>query len=251
MVVRFVADDEPQPKPHEPREDIAEIIDFRTRLSVQQSDSHPGGQAQSSADQLRRARAVLARAEAAAADTVDAAALDDVSEAGDAELSEVDEAKQFAVRALARKPLSVAELRHRLREQGYQETVVEETVFECVDRRYLDDLTLARALSESLQHRRGASRAEIARRLHQRLIDRQAIDTVVSEIDETHEHELLYEAAHNRARKLLGLDRHTAERRLLGFLARRGWTGHEARETAREALDEVGIGARQTSVRFH
>ena len=47
------------------------------------------------------------------------------------------------------------------------------------------------------------------------------------------------EVALTRARQLGRLDRATAERRLVGFLSRRGFNGSTVRNAVREALDST------------
>ena len=76
----------------------------------------------------------------------------------------------------------------------------------------------------------------------------QTVQSALGELDVDEEFALLRETAQDRARKLGGLDRQTAERRLLGFLARRGWSGEPAMRAAREALDGSAPGG--SGVRF-
>jgi len=152
-----------------------------------------------------------------------------------------------AVRLLARRARSSGELRRELTALEHDASEIEEVVLECEASLYLDDLGLARVLCEGLRERKRASRAQIRVKLRERLLPDAVIEQVVGELDDDAEHELLREAAVDRARKLGGLDRQTAERRLLGFLARRGWGGERALRVTREALD--GAAARGT-VRF-
>ncbi len=156
-------------------------------------------------------------------------------------------ASEDGVRLLARRACSSGELRRELLQLGHGAHEVDEVIDEFVDRLYLDDLGLARVLAEGLRDRKRASRSQIRAKLRDRLLDSAAIEQAVGELDEEEEHELLRAAAADRARKMGGLDRQTAERRLLGYLARRGWSGERASRAAREALD--GSGSR-TGVRF-
>lgn len=263
MVVEFVPDKYPGNQPRDEQENLAEIIELRGRLggySRRSTDERPQQRS------LEHARQVLSLAEQRKSsdnsDGLESLTSDEVSDArhgtavehgttsGGREIPLEDrDAYTEAVRILARKQLSEVELKHELLKREHDPRDVEQVVYEFIDRLYLDDEALARALSESLRERKHSSRAEIARKLHQRFIDRTVIDTVISEIDLDSENTLLHEAAQGRARRLLGLDRETAERRLLGFLARRGWQGEAARNAARQALDESGIGTRG-SVRF-
>ncbi|MFL0712965.1 MAG: hypothetical protein ACJLS2_10475 [Microcella pacifica] len=75
-----------------------------------------------------------------------------------------------------------------------------------------------------------------------RKIDRDAIEEALSEAQDEHGDDLVLDLARDRARRLGGLDRTTAERRLVDFLARKGHGGSGAREAARQALDERDSG---------
>lgn len=156
-------------------------------------------------------------------------------------------ASEDAVRLLARRARSSGELRRELASLGHDANEVEEVLLECESSLYLDDLGLARVLTESLRARKRASRAQIRVKLRERLLPDGVIEEALGELDDDEENELLRQAAADRARKMTGLDRQTAERRLLGFLARRGWSGERAVRVAREALDST---AARGTVRF-
>ncbi|MGO1571449.1 MAG: regulatory protein RecX [Canibacter sp.] len=257
MVVRFIPDETPPKQHREDREDLAEIIELRSLLGKpEQGTTASRDHERSDRNDLHErsveeARTVLSLAEHKTVQANEHARTEAVTtHAGTRDIPlEEREAYTEGIRILARKQLSAAELRRELLHRDNDPQDVEEVVFEFIDRLYLDDEGLARTLSESLREKKQASRAEIARKLHQRFIDRAVVDAVVAEIDMESEYSLLDEAAQKRSRRLLGLDRETAERRLLGFLARRGWQGEAARNAARAALDEAGIGSRG-SVRF-
>jgi regulatory protein len=153
-----------------------------------------------------------------------------------------------AVRLLARKALSSGELRGELLRSGHDPFEVEDVIDEFFRRLYLNDHDLARALVEKLRDVKRASRSQIKLKLHERALPSAVIEEVISELDDAEEYTILQRVAQDRACKLIGLDRQTAERRLLGFLARRGWSGEAATRAAREALDMTEIGV--SCVRF-
>lgn len=161
--------------------------------------------------------------------------------------SETDEqpartANEDAVRLLARRARSSGELRAELVALGHDSNEVEDVIDEFVRSLYLDDLGLARIVTEKLREGKRASRAQIRQKLRERKFDDEAIETALGELDDDEEFALLRRTAVERARRLGGVDRQTAERRLLGFLARRGWSGEPAVRAVRDALD--GTGAR-------
>lgn len=216
MVVRFLPIAEASsPQPEREHGKLAEVIELRTRLP-----------------------------RIAAAETVHDSAVE--SEAAQGKAAQ-GEASSNAVKLLARRARSSGELRRELLALGHGAAEVEAVILDCERSLYLDDLGLARVLCEALRERKRASRSQIRVKLRERLLPDSIVEQALGELDDEDEHELLRETAVVRVRRLSGLDRQTAERRLLGFLARRGWVGERAVRVAREALD--GAAARGT-VRF-
>lgn len=157
-------------------------------------------------------------------------------------------AYEDGVKLLARKARSSGELREELLRAEHDHAEVDAVIKEFVRSHYLDDLGLARAVTEKLRSSKRASTSQIRVKLRGRKLPDDAIEVALSELDTDEEFALLRETAADRAQKLSGLDRQTAERRLLGFLARRGWSGEPAMRAARDALD--GAGSRGGGVRF-
>ena len=166
-------------------------------------------------------------------------------------LNDIDE---DVVRIMARKARSSGELQRELTALGHLEFDAEDAVARAVEALYVDDEGLARALCAKLRDGKGASRSQIRQKLRDRRLPDSVIELVIDELDEADEDVLLRETARDRARKMGSLDRVTAERRLLGFLARRGWGGEAARSAVRDALDggaqRRGSGSRSGNVRF-
>lgn len=167
-------------------------------------------------------------------------------------------ANEDAVRLLARRARSSGELRSELIALGHDPNEVDDVIDEFVRGLYLDDLGLARVVTEKLRESKRASRAQIRQKLRERKFEDEAIETALGELDDDEEFALLRRTALERARRLGGVDRQTAERRLLGFLARRGWSGEPAVRAVRDALDGTGArsvgsrpsGGRGSGVRF-
>ena len=146
-------------------------------------------------------------------------------------------AHEDAVRILGRRARSSGELREELARLSHDAGEIEEVIEEFTRSLYLDDLGLARALSEKLRDSKRASRSQIRVKLQARKLPNDVIEAAVGELDPDEEFELLRQTARDRAAKLGGLERHVAERRLLGYLARRGWSGESALRAVRDALD--------------
>lgn len=144
-----------------------------------------------------------------------------------------------AVRLLARKALSMAELANALRKEHYDEQQIDEVIRECVQRSYLDDLALAERVIEKAEQRKKLGRSAIRRELKTRLISDPIIETALLQCTDDGEMERMRAAAEERAKRLGTLDRATAERRLSAYLARRGFSGNSVFRTVREVLDAV------------
>ena len=172
-----------------------------------------------------------------AGDTVESA-YGDASEP--AETRPERSANEDGVRLLARKARSSGELRNELLRLEHHPDEVEDVIDEFERSLYLDDTGLARVLTEKLRESKRASRSQIRTKLRARKLSDSAIESALAELDDDDEYALLRSTAADRARTMRDLDRQTAERRLLGFLARRGWSGEPASRVVREALDGAG-----------
>lgn len=276
MAVRFLPPPEEHPSsPREERGDLAEVIEFRSRLrrpepAAADSDAdaedradaggRAGAEFTSHAGSSREPASIAERAAQRKPGSGWAAGpgsgADDVPEAGDDPLDEaVDDgptAYETAVKLLARRALSSGELQRALVAAGHPELDAEEAVATCVQALYLDDTDLAVTVATKLRESKGESQARIRQKLRERHLPAEAIEAALAGLDDDTELELLNQTARDRAKRLVGLDRATAERRLLGFLARRGWGGERATRATRDALDGVAreTGSRRGSVRF-
>lgn len=284
MAVRFLPPPEERRQPPErDRGDLAEVIEFRGLLAQQRwrrgadadagADMEPGSApdtepaAEPDAAPARPSRAAEARAVLEAALASSAVDADRVSErggvddagalAGSADVAPDDATSaetgrtpyEDGVRLLARKARSSGELREELVRLGHDAFAVDAVIDEFERGRYLDDEGLARAQAEKLRETKRASRSQIRMKLRERRLPDAAIEAALGDLDDDEEFALLREAAEDRARRLTGLDRQTAERRLLGFLARRGWSGEPAMRAARDALAGSGAGGSARSGR--
>jgi regulatory protein len=162
-------------------------------------------------------------------------------EAGPAPASETDEERlarvsDTVVRALGRRQLSAAETVELLVAQGAEPDEAEVIVARYRELGYVDDRMLAEALVERLRARSGKSRAVIARELAARRIPSDIVSEALDVVDDVEERELAEAAALKRVRQLSSYDDETAERRLMGFLARRGYPSPVVREAVRAAM---------------
>ena len=164
------------------------------------------------------------------------------------DLPEEPDPEQIAdriVRGLSRKSLSVAEVEARL----YTEGVAEKDAVDILERftrfGYLDDYKMAESLVLQLRERKKLGRSSIMQELRARKLDPDAIATALDEFDGDDEYRTAMELARKRLPSLRSLSDEVAERRLTGFLARRGYAGALVQRVVRETVRKPG-----SSVRF-
>lgn len=153
------------------------------------------------------------------------------------------------VRKLARRALSEAEILAFGVAEGltaHQANVILDRLRELG---YVDDRVLAEQMKHALYERKGQSRAVVARAMSGRSIEREIIDEILDDIDQDDELSAATELAAKRASQLSGLDKQTLERRLVGFLARRGYPGNIVREAIAPLLTGRSSAA-SSNVRF-
>lgn len=152
------------------------------------------------------------------------------------------DAERLSMRALGRKGVSESELRTLLTKQELDAEVVEHEIERLTRVGLLDDIALATDLVDRLHDRKGLGRQGVVAELRRRGIDQTAIDAALDAAadDEDDEFVRAIELAEKRAGQLRGLDRATAERRLSGFLMRKGYSGGVVRIAVERALDGGG-----------
>jgi regulatory protein len=152
------------------------------------------------------------------------------------------DAERLSMRALGRKGISESELRTLLTRQELDADVVEYEIERLTRVGLLDDVALATDLVDRLHDRKGLGRQGVVAELRRRGIDQVAIDAALEAAadDEDDEFVRANELAEKRAGQLRGLDRATAERRLSGFLMRKGYSGGVVRVAVERALDGGG-----------
>lgn len=139
------------------------------------------------------------------------------------------EARDLAVRALAVKGRSVAEMRARLLERGIEPEVVSDQISRLESEGLLNDHQLAEDLARTLHQVKKLGPSAIRQALAARLVPLSIIGRVVADLPESSD--ALRELAESRMRQLVNLPSEVATRRLIGFLARRGYSGTEVYQT--------------------
>jgi regulatory protein len=160
---------------------------------------------------------------------------------------ELARAENVSMHALTRRDQSRRELERALRSRELPDDVISHEIQRLEGVGLIDDVALAQNLVGVLQERKGLGRTGIASELTRRLLSPAAIEYALELVDTGDELARARELAVKRAGQLTSYDRATAERRLSGFLARRGYSG----STVRAAVEHALSGRRESSgVRF-
>lgn len=154
-------------------------------------------------------------------------------------------ASHVAVHQLARRGMSRWELEQVLRKRGVDDDQAAAELDRLESVGLLDDAALALTLVFTLHTRRGLGRRAIAHELAGRHIDPDIVMDALSEIEDDDERERALELAVKRLGQLSAYDDETIERRLSGFLARKGYGSGLVRDVVSAAM-----GARESPVRF-
>jgi regulatory protein len=147
------------------------------------------------------------------------------------ELADLEAAHRAAARALARRAHARSDLRRRLLQKQHPPAAVDAALARLSDVGLLDDVRFAKdyALAKAP---RGRGPARLVRDLQAQGVDRRIAEDAVRSslaaegVDLTHAVQSLVE---KRARQLAGLPAAVRKRRLVAFLARRGFGGAEVR----------------------
>jgi len=158
-------------------------------------------------------------------------------EGDDVEESSAADAEETLTRRLRRSALSEREARTFLAQRGIDPSVVEATIERCTSRGWIDDAVLAEQLLYAGTSRKGQGRRAIAQTLSARGIARDVADAALATLPDDDDERAL-EYARTKANGLRSYDLETAMRRLMGQLARRGYSGSVASNAARTALTE-------------
>jgi regulatory protein len=145
-------------------------------------------------------------------------------------------ARQIALRTLAARGRSVAEVRAKLRDKGIDESVVDQEVARLQSEGLLNDAELAEQIVYSLTEHKKMGPVAIRQALVKRKIPGDIIESVTPGRDEVSD-DLIIQLAEDRMRVLGGLEPEVQKRRLIGFLARRGYSGSSVYRAVDQAVN--------------
>jgi regulatory protein len=149
-------------------------------------------------------------------------------------------ARGVCLRALTGAPKTRKQLAELLARSGIPQDAADAVLDRFTEVGLIDDAAFARAWVTSRQSGRGLARRALSAELRAKGVDAEVAAAAVDEVDPQEEWDSARRLVARRLPAMARLDRQTAERRLVGMLARKGYGGGLAGYVVREALDERG-----------
>jgi regulatory protein len=148
---------------------------------------------------------------------------------------DVARAVAFVRRSTASVPQAEGRLRTKLQERGFAPEVVRLALERARRERLVDDDAMAQALVAE-RRRSGHAPARIRRDLATRGFGQATLDAALASAEAEDQEAAAFAVALERAGRLTGVETEAAYRRVVGYVARRGYSEALARKVAREAV---------------
>ncbi|SDF10120.1 regulatory protein [Blastococcus aurantiacus] len=149
-------------------------------------------------------------------------------------------ARNLCLRALTGAPKTRQQLADLLADRDVPDDAAETVLDRLSDVGLIDDEAFAQAWVSSRQAGRGLARRALKAELRAKGVDDDVAATAVEAVDDDDERETARRLVERKLPSMRRLDRATATRRLMGMLARKGYSGGLAAGVVREALDADG-----------
>lgn len=145
-------------------------------------------------------------------------------------------AKQVVYGRLAAQARSRADLEQALASRGVPAQIVSDVLDRCEASGLVDDVEFARAWVQQRQANKGLSSRALAQELRGKGVDDQVARDVLAELDPDVEVQAAHDLVQRKLRSMSQLDDATRTRRLVGMLARKGYSPGLAFQVVREEL---------------
>ena len=146
-------------------------------------------------------------------------------------------ARQICLRMLTAAPRTQAQLASALRRRGVPEDAAAAVLARFAEVKLIDDAMFARAWVDSRHHGRGLAGRALGAELRQRGVTRDDIQAALSELSPDIELQTARDLVARRLPGTAGMPAPARMRRLVGVLARKGYSAGLAYRVVREALE--------------
>jgi regulatory protein len=147
-------------------------------------------------------------------------------------------AREICLRLLTAAPRSRAQLADALRRKNIPDEVAERVLGRFADVGLIDDAAFSQAWVQSRHLGRGLAKRALAAELRQRGVADETVSAAVETLDPDQEETTARELVARRLAGTRGIDPAKRMRRLVGVLARKGYSAELAYRVVREALAE-------------
>ncbi len=154
----------------------------------------------------------------------------------------VSAARGICLRALTGAPKTRSQLADLLAARDIPDDAAETVLDRFTEVGLIDDAAFARAWVSSRSTGRGLARRALSAELRAKGVDAEVAAEAVEAVDDDDERATARRLVDRRIGSMRRLDRATATRRLMGMLARKGYSGGLAAAVVREALDADSAG---------
>ncbi|MCW2580975.1 MAG: recX [Blastococcus sp.] len=166
----------------------------------------------------------------------------DVAEGPPEEMDDPESvARGICLRALTGAPKTRQQLADLLATRGVPDEAAEAVLDRYTEVGLIDDAAFARAWVSSRQAGRGLARRALSSELRAKGVDPEVAAEAVEAVDDDDERATARRLVDRKVGAMRRLDRATATRRLMGMLARKGYSGGLAAAVVREALDSADV----------
>jgi regulatory protein len=147
-------------------------------------------------------------------------------------------ARAICLQQLTQRARSRAELAATLRERGVPDPAAGRVLDRYVEVGLIDDAAFAESVAGAQHRERGLARRAVAAKLRQRGLGDDVVAAALSGIDDDAERERARDLVERRRRALAGLPAEVQVRRLVGLLARKGYSPGLSYSIVREVLGD-------------
>jgi regulatory protein len=152
-------------------------------------------------------------------------------------------AKEVCFDLLATRPRAKDELRQTLRRKGFDDELCERLLGKLDSSGLVDDAAFAEQWVRSRHAYQGLARSALVAELKRKGVDGEVVAQAAGEIDRESEEQRARELVRKRLRSMTTVDEQAAVRRLLGTLARKGYSQGLAYSVVRDELKNAGAGS--------